>query len=167
MNAFTKGFAAIVAAGLSTSAIAATTSGTAQVTVVDDITLTAGAALDFGNVVAGTATGAVTVTAANGITSSGAQHLGGNAAGGWTVNGSVNANYSIALPTGSVTLTGVTNNTQTMTVDTFTHSYGSGNGTIGSGNADTFTVGATLRVGAAQGVQAYTGTYDVTVDYVI
>ncbi len=52
----------------------------------------------------------------------------------------------------------------TITVDTFTDDRGA-NPKLNNAGSDTFNVGATLNVGAAQAGGTYSGTFAVTVNY--
>lgn len=85
-----------------------------------------------------------------------------HAAGSFTVTGEDGLVYTIALPAdGTVTLTGPG---PAMAVNSFT-SNPSGTGTL-TGGTSTLTVGATLSVaGPTQTSGAYSGTFDVTVNY--
>ena len=86
--------------------------------------------------------------------------LGGTpAASSFDVTGEPGQVYSITLPS-SATLTSGAN---TMTVDTFTHDSGATPSLVAG--SDTFNVGATLNVGAAQAAGSYSGTFAVTVNY--
>lgn len=139
-----------------------TASGSASANVVTAISITNTAGLDFGDLVAGATSGTVVMTAAGVRTSTGGTTLGNPgaaAAAGFAVAGDPAATYAITLPT-SIT---VTSGGDTMTVDTFTTPAATGT-LDGTGN-DTIAVGATLQVGVAQAVGAYTGTFDVTVAY--
>ena len=73
--------------------------------------------------------------------------------------------YAITLPTnGTVNITtGTATAPETMAVSTFT-SDPSGTGTLTAG-AQTLGVGATITTVASQVAGAYTGTFNVSVDY--
>jgi hypothetical protein len=159
---------AIAALALGTTAFAAqntaSATGTANARIITAISITAGTALNFGDVVPSAAAGTVTVTPAGVRSSAGGASLGnstGVAAGAFTVNGQANATYSITLPGAPVT---VTSGGNTMTVDTFT-SNPAGTGNLGAGGSQALAVGANLNVGANQAAGSYTGTYTVTVTY--
>lgn len=77
----------------------------------------------------------------------------------FTVTGEATYGYAITVPSGSIT---ISNGTTTMSVGSFTASKASGTLTAGT---DTFKVGGTLTIGAAQATGSYTGTFDVTVAY--
>jgi hypothetical protein len=146
-----------------------TATGTAQAQILAAITIdpTPGIIMNFGDISPDTgAATTVTLDSAGGTTASGSTIATGTpSAGSFDVTGN-DVDYSIDLPADGVVLTSGGN---TMTVDAFTDSYGGtdaspATGTI-AGGTDTFTVGATLNVGAAQAAGTYTGTYDVTVEY--
>ncbi len=150
-----------VAAFTPSSAQAASATANATVDIVAAIGLSKTADLDFGAVVP--AAGADTVV----ISTAGARTCGATltctdtvTAAAFSVTGGNSLGYAITLPA-SATLT---SGGDSISVDTFTDSEG-GTGTLdGSGN-DSFTVGATLNVGAGQPAGTYTGTFDVTADY--
>jgi hypothetical protein len=127
------------------------------------ILLTADASLSFGQIVATTSPGAVTVTPAGLRSSSGGVTLGngrGFSPASFTVAGDANAGYGVTLPS-TATLSG---GGSTMTVDTFASTPSSA-GNLGAGGTQTLSVGATLHVGAVQLPASYSGTYAVTVAY--
>lgn len=140
----------------------ATASATASVEIATPISLQNTAGLDFGVVAAAPGAGTVVVSTAGGVTESGGVNvLGGSpAAAAFTVGGQGSYAYSITVPSAAVTLSDGTNS---MTVDNFVDSKG-GSSSLVNG-ADTFTVGATLNVGANQAAGSYTGSFDVTVAY--
>ncbi len=82
------------------------------------------------------------------------------AAAAFDVNGGANATYTISLPASVILNSGG----NSMTANAFTDSLG-GAGTLDGLGAQSFTVGATLSVGAGQAVGTYTGTFDVIVLY--
>ena len=88
-------------------------------------------------------------------------------AAAFEVTGSGISIFTISLPT-SIDITNA--NDDTMTVDTFTSSLPIAGVTLGGVLGDLsvtedFTVGAKLNVGADQAAGLYTGTFDVTVNY--
>lgn len=164
----------IILGSLSSQVMAqATESTAASAVIITPITITETAPLHFGvmSVLSGTAgtcilstTGVRTATA--GVNLSAQAPLATNAA--YTVGGAINTTYAITLPVTSV----VTNGTpaEDMTISTWlARSDAAGAdgpaGTLSATGADTFTVGATLTVAAAQPPGTYTGTFDVTVAY--
>ncbi|MDX9862163.1 MAG: DUF4402 domain-containing protein [Rhodospirillales bacterium] len=157
---FALGSMAATAAQAQTSASATTG---ASVTIAAPIAVTKTADLSFGMVVPSATAGTVVVSAA-GVrsVSGGVSEFGGTVtAAAYSVTGYASNAYAIALPT-TATLTGP--GSTTMTAGTFTHSAGSSPALDSSGNG-TFSVGATLSVGANQAAGAYSGTFDVSVNY--
>jgi hypothetical protein len=143
----------------------ASASASANATIITPIAIAHVEHLNFGNIVAGTATGTVTVdtegnrTSSTGITLPNATPGTVNAAE-FTVTGLADATYAITLPTSiDISETGGT----TMTVDNFT-SNPSRTGTL-AGGTQTLSVGARLNVGAGQVAGDYTGEFSVTVAY--
>lgn len=137
-------------------------SGTTNVTgtIVVPISISAGASMDFGDMTPTGAAGTVTVTPAGARSSVNVDLLGGvPSASSFDVTGGPGQVYSITLPS-STTLTSGAN---TMTVDTFTDDAGPNPSLVGG--SDTFNVGATMNVGAAQAEGTYSGTFAVTVNY--
>ena len=136
-------------------------------TIHKPITLSNTTALNFGGVVSSAGGGTVVLDAATSArTATGVtipEGLKGTVAAGlFTVGGHNGAAYSIAIPSTPVIIT--LSAGKTMTVGTFTSTKTSG--TISATNGtDTFSVGATLTVGANQDPGVYTGTYIVTVQY--
>ena len=155
--------AAVLAALYSQTALAADVTGTATANVLAPLAISQTTQMNFGDV-AGDATSATTVVLTTaGATSSvdGAYALNGSgAAGAFNVTGSGTLAYDITLPVGAVTLT---SGGDTVTVDNFIDSKG-GSSSL-TGGADSFTVGATLNLGAAQAAGTYNGNYTVTVEY--
>lgn len=83
-------------------------------------------------------------------------------AASFTVSGGIGTTYAITLPGPTViTEPGL----DTMNVTVFTSSLGATGGPIPGAGTETLTVGATLTVGDPQTAAAYTGTFNVTVDY--
>ena len=142
----------------------ATATANATATIITPITIGKVADLNFGNIVAGTGAGTVTVPTEGARTKTGdvilpAATPGTINAAKFTVTGLADATYTITLP-GSATISETGGKTMTVT---FT-SNPSGTGTLTGGTQDLF-VGATLNVGAAQTAGNYTGTFNVTVAY--
>lgn len=168
MNAINKrlipGLAAAVLAGIySQAAIAADVTGTATANVLAPLAISQATQMNFGDVAGDTTSATTVLLTTAGATSSvdGAYTGGAPAAGAFNVTGGNNLAYNITLPAAAVTLTSGAN---TMTVDTFTDSA-SGSSTLNGSGTDSFTVGATLNLGAAQAAGVYNGSYTVTVEY--
>ena len=151
---------AVAAAGMiSSAANAATVSATAKVDILAPVTLTQTAGLDFGVVAAGAAAGTVTLpnssnvrTCSAGLACVGAAQRGTFdvvGANGYTVAITVAASTSL---TGPGTAMALALNPSATTV-------------AATGTAQTFYVGGTLTVGAAQTAGTYTGTYNVSANY--
>jgi hypothetical protein len=145
----------------------ATQSATANATIITPIAIAHVADLNFGNIVAGTATGTVTVSPTTGDRSSTGYVILPTATPGtvkaaeFTVKGLANATYAITLPT-SITISETGG--ATMTVNHFT-SNPSGTGTLAANGEQTLSVGARLNVDADQAAGEYAGEFTVTVAY--
>jgi hypothetical protein len=147
--------AGLMASGMMISgqAIAAgnTDNATGDITanVIQPLTIVAGAALAFGEVIAGDGDKEIAPSA--------------DAAGTFTVAGEPNASYSITLPDDeTVTLSNGAGGS--MDVITFKHDAGATPALDVDGSI-TLKVGATLVVAELQASGSYTGTYDVIVAY--
>jgi hypothetical protein len=129
------------------------------------ISLTNNQGLSFGKFAAAS-TGTVTVSPAGVRSATGGVILlssESGAAAQFTVSGESSLTYDIFLPAdGVVSLS--SSGGQTLPVRAFTSSP-SGSGQLGIGGSQTLNVGATLDVGAGQTPGAYTGSFDVTVNY--
>jgi hypothetical protein len=140
----------------------------AGATIVAAITIVHTAHLHFGQIVPGTGAGTVvqTALASPGRTATGCTL--GNTTGmtpaTFNVTGEPLATYAITLPGDSDVTIDDAGAGDAMAITAFTSSP-SGTGTLSAGGAQTFYVGGTLNVGAAQLAGAYTGTFDVTVTY--
>jgi Mat/Ecp fimbriae major subunit len=147
------------AAMVSTGANAATQTATAEVDILAPVTLSQTAGLDFGIVAAGAASGTVTLpTGSNTRTCSVGLACVGTASRGvfsvtavdtYVVNITVDASTVL---TGAGTDMNLTLNPGITSI-------------VANGAAQTFYVGGTLTVGAAQAAGTYTGTYDVSANY--
>jgi hypothetical protein len=154
---------ALGASALGVNAYAATATGTATATVIAPIGITADVDLAFGKFAAGTG-GTVVMDPAGARTATGGVVLSTvvpGAAASFSVTGDNNATYAITLPGIATTITSGVNN---MSVGTFT-STPSATGTLSGLGAQTVTVGGTLTVATGQVAGAYTGSFDVTVEY--
>ncbi|WP_257309017.1 DUF4402 domain-containing protein [Geothrix fuzhouensis] len=167
--------AAPAAFAQSATATASNVPASARIYVPITVSLTNGG-MSFGDIFTGTASSDVTLDPqSNNRSATGDATLAGTGtarAAAFEVSGKRNATYAITLPTdGAVTLTG--NGGTPMPLSKFTASV---NNTAATGSAtgqlpnsasakETFTVGATLTVGANQTDGDYTGTFNVTVAY--
>ncbi|MFZ3042283.1 MAG: DUF4402 domain-containing protein [Thiobacillus sp.] len=153
---------ALGGAALGVNGHAASATGNATATVITPIAIANTADLAFGKFAASTG-GTVVMSPAGTRTATGAVVLSTvtpGAAASFDVTGDNNATYAITLPATASIASGA----NTMTVDTFT-STPSATGTLSATGAETVTVGGTLTVASAQVAGAYTGTFDVTVEY--
>lgn len=169
-------FAAIVmVAGFSTKLLAqATENTTAGAVIITPISIAETSPLHFGvmAVLAGTPGTCVLTTqgvrsATGGVNLSAQAPLATNAA--YDVSGQASTTYAITLPA-TITVTETVGSVATMTIGTLlarTASAGADGltGTLDGLGADSFTVGGTLTVAAAQLAGTYAGTFDVTVAY--
>lgn len=138
----------------------ATTTGTANATVIQPIAIThdANASLNFGAFTPGTG-GTVIVTAAGSRTPTGDVGVvpsSAASADSFTVSGDTNRTFSITTASSEVS-----NGSAIMA---FTTTPSTPTGTLANGSA-TFKVGGTLSVAANQAVGSYTGSYNATVAY--
>lgn len=121
--------------------------------------------LAFGSFAAGTG-GSITMSPSGARSASGGIVLISSAVGSaaqFTVSGDPDLTYSITLPAnGTADLKNSSG--QSMGLTNFT-SNPSGIGQLSATGKQTVSVGATLNVGAQQAPGAYTGVFDVTVDY--
>ena len=142
--------------------------GTAQAAanIVTPISITKNVDLNFGNIAAaGTAFTVVLdeesgLRTSNGGTGTLPSVTGTVTAAQFTVSGLSGATYAVTLPSSIIITYGGTNE---MTVNGF-ESNSNSTYTLTEGS-DTFNVGATLNVGANQVAGAYTGNFNVTVNY--
>ena len=169
-------FAAIVMMAGFTSRVMAqavtdTKSNSANAQILSAISLTTVDALEFGGIIPNTALGTVVIDNTSGRTRTGGVTLVTSAitpkSGTYTVTGGINTSYIITIPTASFD---ITNGTDLMAVTDMTCSKGAVTaGSVGSvfsaTGTDSFSVGGTLNVAAAQPLGAYTGTFNVTVAY--
>jgi hypothetical protein len=145
-------------------------SATASVTatIITPIGINKTTDMNFGNIIAGSSSGTVSLDPAGirsvttGITLPAAP--GTVTAATFQVTGQGNSTYTITLPTSAYEITR-TSGSGTMEISNFTSSP-SGSGTLISGT-QIISVGATLTVGADQPVGVYTGEtgFNVTVNY--
>jgi len=155
---------AIASASFAGSAQAATTAtGTASAEVLSSLTVTATNDLQFGQIAANTG-GTVTVNADSSVASSGSLiSTGTRSPATFAVTGSPNTSVIVSVPTSSVNLTRG-GGTETMVLSGFNSNPG-GAFQLGTTGAATFNVGGTLAVASGQVAGAYTGTFQVSVEY--
>jgi hypothetical protein len=159
-------FTIVMLVGLSNNLNAqntATAAADANATIISPITIEAGSALSFGDIIAGA--GTVTI-ATDGTRTNGYQAFSGNqtgtvAAASFDITGQGAYTYAITLPTSDVTLND--GDSGEMVVNNFV-STPDGTGELVDG-ASTVSVGATLNVTAGQTTGVYAGSFDVTVAY--
>ncbi|NLA14919.1 MAG: DUF4402 domain-containing protein [Bacteroidales bacterium] len=151
----------------------ATASANAGAKVIEVIKLTKNVDLEFGNIVSGA--GTVVIAPEAGVTRTGTEALIAIStadrtptAAKFTVTGETGWKYSIAIPTESIDLEHVTDDSATMTVNAWalssTHTA-EHNVISGTATANEFYVGATLNANANQKAGVYHGSFDVTVTY--
>ncbi|MFN7970842.1 MAG: DUF4402 domain-containing protein [Acidobacteriota bacterium] len=140
-----------------------TATSNASATIVNAISISNTAAMNFADVAPGASDGTVILSTTGGRTATGGVTLSSAAsasAAAFTVTGDSGATYAITLPS-SITLSDGASHS--MTVDTFVSNPDS-TGTL-TGGSEALTVGATLHVTAAQATGSYSGQFDVTVAY--
>jgi len=143
------------------SAAPATASATAKARILRQITVTNTSDLDFGTIVAGTAASTVAVsTGAVRTCGTGLTCTGTVTAANFDITGTNNAVVTITGDN-SVTLANGTGGTMSASLTRSASTLTLANSAIGG----SFQVGGTLNLDAAQADGAYTGTFNVTVDY--
>ena len=177
MKTITKLFtlaAILLITGFTTNVMAqgTVTGTTAGANILEPITLTKNEVLNFGSMSVAIAIGGTCVlstqgnrSATGGVSISPICPSATKAA--FTVTGSpATATYVIMLP-GTITVTNGTPAQDMLITPVARASAAVVDGTTGtlSGGSDTFTVGGTLNVAAAQPAVAYSGTFSVTVGY--
>jgi hypothetical protein len=139
----------------------ATATANASATIITPLSITKTLDLSFGNISVGAlAGGTIALTAANARTATGTcsfQLLPVSTVATFDITGAPGANLLVTLPASST----ISNGAVTMTIDNYAHDAPA---TI-VGGALTFHVGGILNVNAAQAIGAYTGTFDVTINY--
>ena len=155
---------AIAAASFAGSAQAATTAtGTASAEILSSLTVTATGTLQFGQIAANTG-GTITVNADSSTASSGSLvSTGTRMPAAFSVAGSPNAMVVLSLPTSPVNLTRA-GGTETMALSGFNSNPG-GAFQLNASGSGTFNVGGTLAVASGQVAGAYSGTFQVSVEY--
>ena len=133
--------------------------------ISNPITLAKQLDLDFGEISPSAGDTTVVVTTASATTGSTASLVGGTPqAAQFDVGGLALRSYTVTLPLDGVVTIDDAGAGVAMAVDGFNHDAG-GTPALGAGGTDTFNVGATLTVNGDQLSGAYTGSFDVTVDY--
>lgn len=143
----------------------ASANANANAEVVNRITLTNTAPLNFGKIAADTAQGTVTVSTAGVRTSTSPSLLIAGTtptAAAFSVGGTPALGYNISLTNSTITLTHTTDNTKTMSAAL---TLSKTTGTLSAGGTDSLTVGGALTVGALQAPGTYQGQMTVTVVY--
>lgn len=155
--------AAIMPSRLFAADPTATASGEIYAEMLSSYAITKGSSLNFGKLIPTSTAGTVVVNAAGtSATEANVVKAAGHtfSAASFTISSAVDVNWSVAS-IASQTLTHETNTEKTMSVTAFTLSTTSGNTVTNK----TFTVGATLNVGANQEIGKYTGSFPVTVTF--
>ncbi len=156
----------------STGAQAATQAGTSRVTTLRPISLVNAAALDFGSIVPGAATGRVTINARTGARTRTVVALVGStfSRAQFVATGTVGRVVTLTVsPTASIVISSGAN---TMAIDTLRVSANGGiartfgqNYTIPASGTITYNMGGRLTVGANKPAGIYTGTFSLTLNY--
>ncbi len=155
-------FTAITTAGFAQTATA--TSNAAAV-IIAPLSITNTAGLHFGTIMRSAVAGTVSI-ATDGTRSS----LGGvtlsalapvHSVATFDLEGESGNDVSITLPASTT----ISNGTQTMVVDNFVSNPDDANPVTLGGTPTVLSVGATLNVAANQASGAYTGTFNVRIDY--
>lgn len=151
----------IAAALLAGTAVHAETgTGTARANIVTALSVAGTTDLNFGNIVTQADAGTVTISTTGALTKTGnLVTFGAVSAGVITINGHPSQNVTVSIA--DTTLTGAG---AAMDLDTYKLSPASPV-PLDSNGTKAVSVGATLHVNAAQAVGAYTGTYQITVNY--
>ncbi len=140
------------------AAHAATASADARANILAQVSVASdGSDLDFATIVTGAAASTVVVAADGSLTcGTGLVCSGTSTAAGFTVSGTTGQTVDVSSDA-SVTLTSGANTMSATLAPSVT--------SIVLDGTDGFSVGGTLSVAANQADGAYTGTFDVTVDY--
>jgi hypothetical protein len=161
MKKFVKFVAAAAAltAGVSSAQAANTASASATAVIIAPVSVAKNTDLDFGSIAANlTASGDVTIDAAGARNCGvGLACSGSTTAAGFTITGVTGQNVSIGLTDSTIQLTSGANTMDVQLVPSVS--------SMALDGTDTFAVGGTLTVGAAQAAGNYTGTFQVEVNY--
>ncbi|MBX9815922.1 MAG: hypothetical protein A4S12_09470 [Proteobacteria bacterium SG_bin5] len=153
------GLAGLASFGVAAPAAAQTATGDVTVRILQAITVSKTADLNFGRVVAGTAAGSVVVGEDGARTCPAALRcLGTSTGAAFAVTGTAGETVAVSIDTPSIQLTSGSNK---MTVALVTQTKTM---TLATG-PNAFRVGGTLSVGAAQAAGTYTGQFTVSVNY--
>ena len=150
---------AITSVGISTSVVAAQATGSATANVIAPIGITNTSALQFGEIIGGTA-GTVVVTPLGAAVGGSLPSAGTPSAGTFDITGEGNRTFSIAI----AKVSELVNGTDNLVIGTFTNTADGATGTLASGTL-TLGVGATITLDGSEPAGTYTGTYTVDVDY--
>lgn len=138
---------------------------TAAATVVRSLQIIASSGLNFGTLSPSATQGTVVLDPSGSRSATGGVTLISTSAGTAStvsLQGTPALSYSVALPS-SVTLNG--NNGGTMALSSLTTSLQGNTGSIASDGSGNFAIGGTLAVAAAQAVDNYSGTFQVTLNW--
>jgi len=146
-----------------TQALAANAiTGSASETIAAPISISETTGLSFGSITAGATAGTVVVSPAGGATYTGVSNFGGGtSAAAFNVAGAANTAYSVTVDTTASLSDGV----NSMSVTGIATNLAGGSGTLSATGTAVVNVGATLNVAANQAAGAYSGTYNITVNY--
>lgn len=165
---FIAGTSVALATVLAPAASAATAVATLELAIVEPLTLTKNADLEFGALFAGVSAGTVVINPTSGARSTTGgvtTATAGFSPARFTVTGDANQRVQINVPNGSLFINRIGGGAQ-MRVRKFRRQMLIPNAPrIGPAGTLTFNVGATLDVGASQLPGRYTGSFNVTVDY--
>jgi len=156
--------AAVAAIALTgTQALAANAiTGSASATIAAPISISETTGLSFGSITAGATAGTVAVAPAGGATYTGVSNFGGGtSAAPLNVAGAANTAYSVTVDTTASLSDGV----NSMSLTGIETNLAGGSGTLSATGTAVVNVRATLNVAANQAAGAYTGTYNITVNY--
>jgi len=165
------GIALFAAMGMSNAALAQDASATATAEVLEVLTLTNTAGLDFGTMIVD-GVGSVSLAADGTLDCSAADIVcsGTTAVAAFDVTGTANQAVTINLPTGNIDLnhpdfTGASVGEHTIELNTFVSNAAGNEITLdGAGEGD-FTVGGTINFDGSEVAGIYTGSFDVSVEY--
>tara|TARA_B110001454_G_scaffold138436_1_gene128640 strand:- start:3067 stop:3555 length:489 start_codon:yes stop_codon:yes gene_type:complete len=150
--------AAVSLFGVQSAAHAATASASAAANILSPITVTKTSDLDFGKIVAGASASTVTLTSAGALTcGSGLTCSGTHNAAAFNVAGSTGEIVTVASDASVTLISGANSMTASLAPSAASLTL--------AGGAASFNVGGVLSVGASQAAGAYTGTFNVTVNY--